>query len=272
MKKEIIQKLTNDFENQVHKQEETEYWLAREIMPLLGYDRWENFANVIQKAVIACTNAGQIESDHFRGVTKMVEMPKGGTKEIDDIMLTRYACYLIAQNGDPRKEQIAFAMNYFAVQTRKFDVRQKLTDTEKQLSGLIYERTGSEKSFAIIQSKGDEALFGGYTTANMKVKLKIPENRALADFLPTITIKAKDFATEITIHNSKDKDLKTEKQITDEHITNNKGVRNLLKERGIIPENLPAEEDIKKLERKLETENKKIGKNTEKLKKSNTEE
>jgi len=284
MKKETIQKLTNDFENYVHSQSETEYWLAREIMSLLGYDKWNNFTNVIQKAVIACTNIGQKETDHFRGVTKIVEMPKGGNKEIDDIMLTRYACYLIAQNGDPRKEQIAFAMNYFAVQTRKFEIiekriyeyerlvaRQKLTDTEKQLSSLIYERTGNEKSFGFIRSKGDEALFGGYTTANMKVRLKIPENRALADFLPTITIKAKDFASEITIHNSKDKDYDTEKQITDEHITNNKEVRNLLKNRGIIPENLPAEEDIKKLERKLESENKKIGKNTEKLKENNNE-
>ena len=186
---------------------------------------------------------------------------------------------MIAQNGDPQKEQVSFAQNYFAVQTRKYEIiekrllewerlkaRQKLTDTEKQLSGLIYERTGSDKSFANIRSKGDEALFGGKTTKEMKIKLKVPENKPLADFLPTITIKAKDFATEITIHNTKDKDLKTEKQITNEHITNNNGVRNLLKERGIVPENLPADEDIKKLERRLKQDDKKIIGNTETFK------
>lgn len=277
MKLDIVKSHTENFEAHSQQTESgIEFWFARDLQHLLGYAKWDNFLNVINKAKTSCEVSGNQINDHFADVGKMVALGSGSQREIDDIMLTRFACYLIAQNGDPQKEQIAFAQNYFAVQTRKFEiiekrllewerlkVRQKLSDTEKQLSGLIYERTGSEKSFAIIRSKGDEALFGGKTTKEMKIKLKVPEDRPLADFLPTITIKAKDFATEITIHNAKDKDLKIEKQITDEHITNNKGVRNLLKERGIIPENLPAEEDIKKLERRLKSDDKKITKNPE---------
>ncbi len=282
MKKETISKLTADFENCSHKQSETEFWLAREIMPKLGYDKWENFANVIEKAIIACTNAGQKETDHFLGVRKMVEMPKGGNKEIDDIMLTRFACYLVAQNGDPRKEQIAFAMSYFALQTRKQELleqrinefervraRKKLTETEKEFSAILFERGVDNEGFARIRSKGDNALFGGYNTNQMKVKLQIPTNRPLADFLPTITIKAKDFANEITNHNVQKEDLKGEQKITSEHIKNNEGVRKLLLERGIIPEQLPVEEDIKKVERKLETENIKMLKTIEKLNDNN---
>lgn len=280
MKREIIKSNTENFES-FAQQTETgiEFWFARDLQHLLGYAEWRNFLNVVSKAKTSCEVSGNQIADHFVDINKMVQLGSGSQREIDDIMLTRFACYLIAQNGDPQKEQIAFAQNYFAVQTRKYEIiekrllewerlkaRQKLTDTEKQLSGLIFERTGSDKSFAIIRSKGDEAMFGGRTTKEMKVKLKVPESRPLADFLPTITIKAKDFATEITIHNTKDKDLKTEKQITNEHITNNKGVRKLLQERGIVPENLPAEEDIKKLERRLKSEDKKISKSPDSLK------
>ena len=220
-----------------------------------------NFLNTVSKAKISCETSNHAVSDHFVDVNKTINLPKSAKKDIDDIMLTRFACYLIAQNGDPRKEQIAFAQNYFAVQTRKFELiekrindwerlmaRQKLSLSEKELSQLIFERTGKEKSFATIRSKGDKALFG-FTTQQMKDKLNIPDNRPLADFLPTISIKAKDFATEITVFNSKERGLKTEYRISEEHVKNNKEVRNLLLRRGIKPEELPAEEDIKKLER-----------------------
>jgi DNA-damage-inducible protein D len=208
----------------------------------------------------------------------MVNIGSGAQKPVDDFMLTRYACYLIAQNGDPKKEPIAFAQNYFAVQTRKYEIieqrindwerlqaREKLSLSEKELSSIIYEQTGSDKNFAIIRSKGDAALFGGKTTQQMKNRLGVPKERALADFLPTITIKAKDFATEITIFNAKDKILTTEGEISAEHIKNNSGVRKLLLDRGIKPEELPAEEDIKKLERRVKSEEKQIGKRPEKL-------
>lgn len=279
MKKETIQKLTVDFENIVNKQEDTEFWFARELMLLLGYDRWENFANVIEKATISCKNAGQCEENHFLGVTKQIDMPKGGVKEIDDIMLTRFACYLVAQNGDPRKEQIAFAQSYFAIQTRKQELleqrineleriraRKKLTETEKELSKILYERGVDNQGFARIRSKGDQALFGGNNTNQIKVKLCIPTNRPLADFLPTIIIKAKDFANEITNFNVQKEDMKGETTITNEHIKNNKAVRKLLLDRNIKPEELPAEEDIQKLERRLTSENKKMVKDVKTLK------
>ena len=280
MKSEIIAKYQKIFEQYVHINEETEYWLARELQELLGYKKWENFSKVIEKAIIACENSGQDKDDHFLGVRKMVEMPKGGTKPIDDIMLSRYACYLITQNGDPRKEQIAFAQSYFALQTRKQELlekrinetervraRKKLSQTEKELSGILYERGVDNKGFARIRSKGDQALFGGMSTNAMKYKLSVPKNRPLADFLPTITIKAKDFANEITNFNVQKENMRGEESITKEHIKNNKGVRQLLKDRGIIPENLPPEEDIKKVERRLKSEDKKLLKETKKLNK-----
>lgn len=278
---QTIAKYQNIFEQYAHKQDNVEYWLARELQELLGYSNWQNFAKVIEKAVIACTNSEQNENDHFIGVNKKVEMPKGGEKEIDDIMLTRYACYLIAQNGDPKKEPIAFAMSYFALQTRKQELlekrineservraRQKLTETEKELSGILYERGVDNKGFGRIRSKGDQVLFGGYNTNKMKFKLSIPSNRPLADFLPTITIKAKDFANELTNFNVQKENMKGEPKITAEHLKNNKGVRELLLKRGIKPEKLEAEEDIKKVERRLKSEDKKLLKEIQKLKDS----
>ncbi|MDP2631323.1 MAG: DNA damage-inducible protein D [Candidatus Uhrbacteria bacterium] len=278
MKKEIIQSLTNNFEQYANKTDNgVEFWLARDLQQLLGYDKWDNFLGVISKAKIACENTGHKVSDHFADAGKTIQMPKGAQKEILDVMLTRYACYLIAQNGDPRKEQIAFAQNYFAVQTRKFEViekriqdserllaRHKLTETEKKLSGVIFEQTGSDRNFGLIRSKGDKALFG-YTTQEMKARLGVPDSRALADFQPTILLKAKDFATEITIFNSKEKRLRSEQSISEEHITNNQSVRKTLLSRGITPERLPAEEDIKKVERKLKSEETKGLKKPDKL-------
>ncbi len=279
MKKELIKTLTDTFQAHSNTTDNgIEFWFARDIQHLLGYTEWRNFTNVITKAKTSCEASGNNIFDHFVDINKMVNIGSGAQKPIDDIMLTRYACYLIAQNGDPKKEPIAFAQNYFAVQTRKYEIieqrindwerlqaRGKLSLSEKELSSIIYEQTGSDKNFCIIRSKGDAALFGGKTTQQMKKKLRVPKDRALADFLPTITIKAKDFATEITIFNVKDKVLKTEGEISAEHIKNNKGVRKLLLDRGIKPEELPAEEDIKKLERRVKSEEKQIGKKPDKL-------
>jgi len=257
---------------------DTEFWCARDLQNLLGYAKWENFSKVINKAITACEKAGYETTDHFAGIRKMVDLGSGAKREITDIALSRYACYLIAQNGDPSKDQIAFAQTYFAVQTRKQEViekrlseaerrnaRKKLTHSEKELSGVIFERLRNNESFGRIRSKGDQALFGGKTTRDMKNKLNVPSGRPLADFLPTITFKAKDFASEITNFNIKQHNLGTEGTITNEHVKNNEEIRKLLRQRGIVPERLPPAEDVKKVERRLKSDEKKLLKGTEKF-------
>lgn len=270
MKTEVVHQLTESFEGHAQQTETgVEYWLARDLQFLLGYLKWDNFQNVLTKARTACDVAGHEVADHFADVGKMVELGSGATREIDDVMLTRFACYLVAQNGDPAKPEIAFAQTYFAVQTRKAELiekrmleverlsaRRKLTATEKELSSVIYEQTGGNQDFALIRSKGDHALFGRSTQV-MKAQWKVPDSRPLADFAPTIILKAKDFATEITIFNSRAHGMKIEKAISTEHVTNNRAVRQTLIDRGIRPESLPAAEDIKKLERRLASEEKK---------------
>ncbi len=282
MKKEIVQKLHKNFNDDAQQtQDDLEFWFARDLQVLLGYGQWKNFQKVIEKAKVACQNSGLAVDDQFADVGKMIVAGKGAEREIYDIALTRHACYLIAQNGDPRKEEIAFAMAYFAVQTRKQEIiekriseierltfREKLTNSEKELSGIIYERGVDGVGFARIRSKGDQALFGGNTTQEMKKKLGVKDNRVLADFLPAITIKAKDFANEITNFTLKrDNYLQGEQPIASEHIKNNKSVRNILTQQGIFPENLPIEEDVKKVKRKIITEDKKLIKNVSKRKK-----
>ncbi len=278
MRTDLVYELTGTFETCAQQTDNgVEFWLARDLQHLLGYAEWRNFIIVIGKAKTACEVSDQAISDHFVDVNKMVDLGSGSQREVDDIMLTRYACYLIAQNGDPRKSEIAFAQTYFAVQTRRAELieqrlleaervsaRHKLTQTEKELSQIIYEQSGDNKNFGIIRSKGDQALFGK-STRTMKSQWKVPANRPLADFAPTIILKAKDFATEITIFNAKERQLSSESAISHEHITNNQAVRNTLLERGIRPESLPAAEDVKKVERRLTSDQKKSLKNPDGL-------
>jgi len=278
MKSDEIKNLFSQFEAAASDLEGVECWSARELQELLGYSKWENFEKVIQKAKDACNNAGEEEDYHFPDIRKTIPMPKGAEKEIDDILLTRYACYLIAQNGDSRKEEIAFAQNYFAVQTRRAEIveqrilefervkaREKLSQTEKQLSGILYERGVDSQGFAIIRSKGDQALFR-LNTQMLKRKMRVPNSRPVADFLPTISIKAKDLAAEMTGLNVQSKDLKGQTKIEKEHVDNNLAVRDMLTQRGIVPENLPPAEDVKKLQRKLDGDEKKLIKGNKKKK------
>jgi len=270
MKTEIVQTLTDTFEANAQRTEGgIEFWLARDLQYLLGYSKWDNFLNAVSKARTACEVTGHEVSDHFADVRKMVDLGSGSQREVDDIMLTRYACYLVAQNGDPKKQEIAFAQTYFALQTRRAELieqrlldaervqaRKKLSATEKELSSVIYEQAGGNQDFALIRSKGDHALFGKSTQA-MKAQWQVPDNRPLADFAPTIVLKAKDFAAEITIFNARQHQMNSEAAISSEHITNNQAVRKTLLERGIRPETLPPAEDVKKVERRLLADDKK---------------
>lgn len=280
MDKKTIYAMKNAFNEivKIVQEEAVEFWYARDLMALLGYDRWENFHKAIERAIDSC-KASEIEpADHFRSVTKMVQIGSGAERAVKDYMLTRYACYLIAQNGDPRKEEIAFAQSYFAVQTRKQELieeriayierteaRGKLRESEKRLSQNIYERGVDDAGFGRIRSRGDQALFGGKSTQEMKKKLGVSDKRPLADFLPTLTIAAKNLATEMTNYNVEEKDLQGESAITSEHVQNNQSVRDMLGSRGIKPEKLPPSEDIKKLERRVKSQEKKLVQESGKL-------
>ena len=277
MKSELILELFQKFEEACYIYKGIECWSARELQNIFGYTKWDNFFKVIEKAKMACETSGAEVSYHFADIGKMIELAKGAQREIEDVALTRYACYLVAQNGDSSKSEVAFAQTYFAVQTRKQEIieqrlldvarvsaREKLSKSEKKLSGIIYERGVDDKGFAIIRSKGDQALFGGFSTNDMKHKLQVADNRPLADFLPTLTIKAKDFATELTSHNVVEKDLKGNEKISKEHVDNNLAVRKMLIVRGVKPEQLPPSEDVKKLQRKIEGDEKQILKDAKK--------
>ncbi len=275
MKKELVEELLERFESARVELEGVECWSARDLQVILGYSKWQNFQSALERAKEACENSEEDCGNHFLPVSRSVDIGNNATRKVEDIALTRYAAYLVAQNGDPSKSEIAFAQTYFAVQTRKQEIiekhlldvervtaREKLSKSEKKLSGIIYERGVDDRGFGIIRSKGDQALFGGFSTNDMKRKLSVPKGRALADFLPTLTIKAKDFATELTSHNVIEKELQGEVPISKEHVDNNLAVRKILGERGVKPERLPAAEDAAKVKRKLDGDQKRVLKDT----------
>lgn len=268
-----IEQIKKEFDNaiQITEDEQVEFWYARDLMKLLGYTEWRNFENAVKRAIISCETSNIQSNDHFVEVNKLITAGKGARRPVNDYMLTRYACYLVAMNGDTTKEEIAFAQSYFAVQTRKQELieeriayiertqaRNRLKESEKRLSQNIYERGVDDDGFARIRSRGDQALFGGHSTKDMKVKLGVKDNRPLADFLPTLTIAAKNLATEMTNYNVESKNLYGESDITGEHVQNNTEIRKMLGERGIKPEELPPAEDIKKLERRTKSQDKKM--------------
>ena len=268
-----IEQIKEQFDNaiQITEDEQVEFWYARDLMKLLGYTEWRNFENAVKRAIVSCETSNIQSNDHFVEVNKLITVGKGARRPVNDYMLTRYACYLVAMNGDTTKEEIAFAQGYFAVQTRKQELieeriayiertqaRNRLKESEKRLSQNIYERGVDDDGFARIRSRGDQALFGGHSTKDMKAKLGVKDNRPLADFLPTLTIAAKNLATEMTNYNVESKNLYGEPAITGEHVQNNTEIRKMLGERGIKPEELPPAEDIKKLERRTKSQDKKI--------------
>jgi len=278
MEQLVIKTLTSSFEEHAQNKDGVEFWYARDLQKLLEYSEWRNFLKVVDKAQESCKNADSNVSEHFVDINKTIDMPKGASKEIEDILLTRYACYLIAQNADPHKEAVAFAQSYFALQTRRqelieeriklaerLEARERLTASETTLSKLIYERGVDEKGFGRIRSKGDQALFGGLTTRQMKNRLGVPTHRALSDFTPSVTILAKALATEMTNMNIKSKDLQGEQPITQQHVSSNLTIRQALANENIVPENLPAEEDIKKVERRVKSQTKKSLQESRKL-------
>ncbi len=284
MDKGHIQARHQTFDECSHSHDGVEFWYARDLQVQLGYARWENFVTAIERAKVSCSTFNQEVNDHFRGITKMVDLGSGAQRSTEDYMLTRYACYLIAQNGDVRKPEIAFAQAYFAMQTRKqelleerlhqlerVEARQKLAETEKILSGVLYEHGVDDKGFAFVRSAGDAALFG-IATKGMKKRLGVPDTRPLADFLPTVTLKAKEFAAALTGFNVQKDNLSGVPQVTQEHAKNNKAVRQAMLARGVQPENLPPEEDIKKVSTRLKGETKALISETHTLPKDKDQE